>query len=74
MLGRLRSMLAQPGFAGLVAGLGLMVVNWPFPDLARQAGDTALFAYYFGAWTVLVLLAFLLSRAAGDERDESGNV
>lgn len=70
MPGRLRRMFAQPGFAGLLVALGLAAFTWPFPDLARDSGDLALFAYFFVVWAVIVLLAFLVSRAAGDTRQE----
>lgn len=69
-MGRLRRMLAQPGFAGLLAVLGLAAINWPFLEVARQAGDFVLYAYFFGAWAALILIAALVSRALGRHRPE----
>lgn len=75
MSGRWRRMFAQPGMAGLVVALGLVAVNWPFLDLAREAGNQTLFAYFFGVWSLVVLLAFLISRAiARQETDGEDDV
>lgn len=72
MIGRLRRMFAQPGFAGLMAALGLMAVNWPFLEIARGAGNFILFGYLFGFWCLLVLFAYLISRAVSDEEADGG--
>lgn len=66
MIGRLRRMFAQPGFAGLGVALGLTAMSWPFLDLARESGIPALFSYLFGVWGGLVLLAFLVARSVAD--------
>lgn len=75
MIGRWRYLFAQTGFAVLMVALGLVATNWPFIDLALEAGESVLFGYLFGVWGVLVLLAFLISRAvAGQEADGEGDV
>jgi hypothetical protein len=70
MLDRLRQMLSQPGFSALLALLGLLAVNWPFTEAARAAGDFALFLYFFGLWSGLVLIAFVLSGALAGQRND----
>lgn len=70
MLHRLRQMLGQPGMSALLALLGLLAVNWPFTEVARAAGDAALFLYFFGLWAGLVLIAFVLSRASDGQRHD----
>lgn len=72
MLGRLRRMFAQPGFAVLVAALGLVALNWPFLQLARAAGEAAAFAYLFGVWGAIIAVAFLISRALADDPADAG--
>lgn len=72
MIGRLRRMFAQPGFAVLLAVLGLIAINWPFLALAHAAGELAVFGYLFGVWALMVLLAFLISRAVTDSKPEGG--
>lgn len=66
MLYRLRRMFGRPGFPALLVLLGLLACNWPFLEVARAAGDFALFRYFFILWIGFVAIAFVLSRAIDD--------
>lgn len=74
MLCRLREILSRPEISILLAVIGGLVFVWPFPELIRNAGDFALFLYFFAAWISMVLLAYLISRAIDDQAREPDDV
>lgn len=55
-------MLEKPEFPILVFVAGLLFFGWPLMEIARSLPPVGRLGYFFGAWTLVVVLYFLIFR------------
>lgn len=67
---RLKGLLRQKEFHILLFFLSLFLFGWPVVEFSDVARLEAMFVYLFAAWSVVILLLYLVGRSL-DESDES---
>ncbi len=66
---RLRALLRQTEFHVLLFFVCLFLFGWPLATSADLEQLELMFVYIFVAWTIVVLLLFLVSRSQKDVDD-----